>query len=314
MKTQAWLTRMVCGTAVLLWTGVGFADDLTNLLRLVQAVAQDRSGTSRSDRGARERSQEEFRQPASRSGRDAWKRNQEEGWAEQSFERNSRTPSRGRGPATEGRGPASSNRDPGFERFDSRLDRNSRSDRFANRPNYDSGRGFDSRRGFEHGYGQDPGYGYDPGYGFSDSGRFPGEGWVEERHSAELSFSVGTDRLRVAYGTPRPRPIPVPVPVPVPVHQVGEIVRCRVPLATCVRVRGADHICGHFVPVIVAVRDPALCEHDVERLVYVQVLVPPVPPRKVEVSRCHTRVELCFGELDVEIVSKNGTISVEYDD
>jgi hypothetical protein len=62
------------------------------------------------------------------------------------------------------------------------------------------------------------------------------------------------------------------------------------------------------------VRDPALCEHDVERLVYVQVLVPPVPPRKIEVSRCHTRVELCFGELDVEIVSKNGTISVEYDD
>jgi hypothetical protein len=25
-------------------------------------------------------------------------------------------------------------------------------------------------------------------------------------------------------------------------------------------------------------------------------------------------VELCYGELDVEIVSKNGLISVEYDD
>lgn len=292
MKIQTWLTRVVCGTAVLLWTGVGFADDLTNLLRLVQAVAQDRSGTARSDRGARERSQEEFRQPASRSGREAWKRNQEEGWPEQSFERNGRTPSRGRGPASEGRGPSGSSRDPGFGRFDSRVDRNSRSDRFSNRPDYDSGRG----------------YGYESGYGFSDSGRFPRQGWVEERHSAELSFSVGSDRLRVAYGTPQPRPIPVPV------HQVGEIVRCRVPLATCVRVRGADHICGHFVPAVVAVRDPALCEHDVERLVYVQVLVPPVPPRKIEVSRCHTRVELCFGELDVEIVSKNGTISVEYDD
>jgi hypothetical protein len=97
-------------------------------------------------------------------------------------------------------------------------------------------------------------------------------------------------------------------------HQVGEIVHCRVPLATCVRVRGADNICGDFVPVIVAVRDPALCEHDADRLVYVQILVPPVPPRKVEVSRCHTRVDLCFRELDVEIVSKNGMISVEYDD
>lgn len=304
MKTQAWVTRMVCGTAVLLWTGVGFADDLTNLLRLVQAVAQERSGASRSDRSGRERSQDSFQQPAARTSRESFRRNQEQDWPEQSFDRSSRQPLRGRGPSPESRVPSGSIRQPNSSRSGSRP-------------------GFYGDHGLGHEQGYDPDYNYNSrsdfssDRGFGNDGRFPNHGWVEERQSAELSLSFGSDRFRVAYGTPRTVPgymAPRPIPVPVPVHQVGEIVRCRVPLATCVRVRGADHICGHFVPAIVAVRDPALCEHDVDRLVYIQIMVPPTPPRKIEVSRCHTRVELCYGELDVEIVSKNGLISVEYDD
>lgn len=329
MNTQTWVTRVVCGAAVLLWTGAGFADDLNNLLRLVQAVAQERSGASRSDRGSRDRAIDALEAPAARSSRDAWKHNQEQGWAEPLPERAARRPSRDRGPVAEGRVASGSFRQPsggpgqvrsGVPEADPRfrdLHDRARNDRFAYRPDFDAYHDYESG----YGHGHDPGYGYDSGYGYD--GRFPGNGWVEERQSAALSFSFGSDRVRVAYGAPRPaptcvpprpRPIPVPVPVPVPVHQVGEIVRCRVPLATCVRVKGAEHICGHFVPAIVAVRDPALCEHDVERLVYVQVMLPPTPPRKIEVSRCHTRVDLCFGELDVEIVSKNGVISVEYDD
>ncbi|MFM7057024.1 MAG: hypothetical protein ACKO2P_08905, partial [Planctomycetota bacterium] len=217
----------------------------------------------------------------------------------QALERGSRVPSRSRVPA-------GSVRQPGSGRVEDRVDRGVRNDRFGSRSEYAPGDRFDA--------GYDSGYGFGDhrsfGSGFGDSGRISRPGWIEERRSAELSFSVGSDRLRMSYGTPQPRPLPVPVPV----HEVGELVHCRVPLATCVRVRGADTICGHFVPAVVAVRDPALCEHDADRLVYVQILVPPVPPRNVEVSRCHTRVELCFGELDVEIVSKNGMISVEYDD
>ena len=304
MKTQTWVTRMVCGTAVLLWTGVGFADDLTNLLRLVQAVAQERSGASRSDRSGRERSQDSFPQPAARTSRESFRRNQEQDWPEQSFDRSSRQPLRGRGPNSESRVPSGSIRQPN-------------SGRSGSRPGYNADHSFGHEQGYDPDFNYNSRSDFSSDRGFGNDGRFPNHGWVEERQSAELSLSFGSDRFRVAYGTPRTVPgymAPRPIPVPVPVHQVGEIVRCRVPLATCVRVRGADHICGHFVPAIVAVRDPALCEHDVDRLVYIQIMVPPTPPRKIEVSRCHTRVELCYGELDVEIVSKNGLISVEYDD
>ncbi|MFM7057408.1 MAG: hypothetical protein ACKO2P_10860, partial [Planctomycetota bacterium] len=125
MKTQTMVIRLVCGSAVLLWTGVGFADDLANLLRLVQAVAQDRSGSSRSDRGGRERAQDAFSQPSGRTSREVWKRNQEQDWAEeQALERGSRVPSRSRVPA-------GSVRQPGSGRVEDRVDRGVRNDRFG---------------------------------------------------------------------------------------------------------------------------------------------------------------------------------------
>ena len=98
-------------------------------------------------------------------------------------------------------------------------------------------------------------------------------------------------------------------------HQIGEIVDCPVPLATCVRVEDACNIAPNAVPVVVAVRDPNMCAHECqERLAYVQVFVPPCPPRSISISPCHTRVTLCFGRYDVEIKSRNGVIVVDYDD
>jgi hypothetical protein len=290
MKT-AFLMRVVCGTAVVLWTSVGFADDLTNLLRLVQAVAQERSGGARSDRGGREQGGfEQFSEP-SRTTRENSKRSQdrehsrggefERGpadgrWGSDS-ERSSRVPSRGRLPAPSERSAGSTRQRGG--RIDPELSWGT------------PGRGESFGPGVER--------------------RIPGGMRYEERRSVELSLSFGEGGIRPGYGVPRV----VPAPIPQPLHHVGEIVGCRVPLVTMVRVRGAENICRHSVPAVVAVRDPNACSHDAfERVVYVQVMVPPCPPRKIEVSPCHTRVELSFEDYDVEIISRNGVISVEYDD
>lgn len=106
----------------------------------------------------------------------------------------------------------------------------------------------------------------------------------------------------------------VPVPAPMPMHRIGEFVRCEVPLATCVQVKDLCKAAPDAVPAVIAVRDPHACEHDsVERVVYVEILVPRCPLRKLEVSRCRTRVDLCFGEYDVEIRSRDGVVTVEYD-
>ena len=307
MKTTG-VMRAVCAVSVVLWTSIGFADDLTNLLRLVQAVAQDRSNASRADRGGRERSMSEDWPADVRSSRDTWKQAQEldfrssgyphrgahDEFSERGYsedirqnrlpERSSRVPSRGRLPAPPQRPttPSRSRISRGQPDFQSAVG------------GYDDGRfgeyRFDEyRSGAEHGYSGNLRY--------------------NERRSVELSLNFGSGGFRGDYGAPRV------VPVPQPLHHVGEIVCCRVPLATVVRVKGADNICRHAVPAVVAVRDPHLCGHEpVERVVYVQVMVPPCPPRKVEISPCRTRVQLCFDDYEVEITSKSGVISVEYDD
>jgi hypothetical protein len=109
-------------------------------------------------------------------------------------------------------------------------------------------------------------------------------------------------------------PYPISPVVPAFPHQVGEIVDCHVPLATCVRVEDECDIAPNAVPVVVAVRDPKMCAHDVvERVVFVQVFVPPCPPRSIEISRCRTRVTMDFGRYEVDIKSRNGMIVVDYD-
>ncbi|MEY3459539.1 MAG: hypothetical protein RL215_2696 [Planctomycetota bacterium] len=290
MKT-AGLMRVVCGTAVVLWTSVGFADDLTNLLRLVQAVAQERSGTARSDRSSRERGGfEQFSEP-SRTTRESSKRSQERDYPQgREFER---SPVEGRWRSE----PERSSRMPSRGRLPAPAERSDGSTRFPS-GHVDPERSWGTSD-------------WNGGFGSGPNRRLPSGMRYEERRSVELSLSFGEGGFRPGYGAPRV----VPVPIPQPLHHVGEIVCCRVPLATMVRVRGADNICRHAVPAVVAVRDPNSCSHDAfERVVYVQVMVPPCPPRKIEVSPCHTRIELCFEDYDVEIISRDGVISVEYDD
>lgn len=164
-----------------------------------------------------------------------------------------------------------------------------------------------------------------------------GRGLTGSRSSA-LSGSRFSVRLNIGGSNPVLQPVvypqaPVVVypPVPqVPVmpvypagpsihalpHQIGEIVDCIVPLATCVRVEDAHKIAPNAVPVVVAVRDPNLPPHVegcVHSVVFVEVCVPPCPLRSLTISPCKTRIKMDFGQYEVDIRSTGGVIRVDYD-
>ena len=97
-------------------------------------------------------------------------------------------------------------------------------------------------------------------------------------------------------------------------HQIGEIVDCQVPLATCVQIEDECDIAPNAVPIIVAVRDPnAPLDRCHPQMAYVEICVPPCPPRSLRVSPCQTEIKMDFGQYDVEIKSRNGVIVVDYD-
>ena len=171
----------------------------------------------------------------------------------------------------------------------------------------------------------------DRSYGGSGYSR-PGS----SRSGAQISFRVSSNGGRSpGYGEPlyipsqQPQVLPpvdsyppvqnyTPVPNYPPVqilpHQLGEIVDCRVPLANCVRIEDEGNIAPNAVPVVVAVRDPHMCVPEIqERVVYVQVFVPPCPLRGLTISPCRTRVSMDFGQYQVDIKSKDGMIVVDYD-
>lgn len=147
----------------------------------------------------------------------------------------------------------------------------------------------------------------------------------------QISLQFGADGRRNPYAgapvyIPAPRPVQVLPLVPVypslPRHphvapvpfQLGQFINCQVPLATCVQVHDECDIAPNAVPMIIAVRDPNMCAHDiVERLVYVQIFVPRSPLRNLQVSPCRTRISLDYGRFGVEITSGNGVVVVDYD-
>lgn len=143
------------------------------------------------------------------------------------------------------------------------------------------------------------------------------------RTNASFSVSFGQPSCGIQPPIAPPPAVFQPVLPPPPApgsfghlpHQLGEVVACQVPLATCVEVRQACRIAPNAVPIIVAVRDPHLGRFRtcVEQLAYVEVCVPQCPVRKVKVSPCRTRVRLDYGRYAVNILSRNGRIIVDYD-
>lgn len=178
-------------------------------------------------------------------------------------------------------------------------------------------------------------FGHD-NFGHSELGR---SGYGRQSHpqrtGSHFSFRVSSNS-GAGYGQPLYIPTQEPVQVLPPVHelppaqvypsvpnypvapafphQVGEIVDCHVPLATCVRVEDECNIAPNAVPIVVAVRDPNTCGHQCEeRIMFVQVCVPPCPPRSIRVTPCHSRVTMDFGQYEVDIKSRDGLIVVDYD-
>jgi hypothetical protein len=148
------------------------------------------------------------------------------------------------------------------------------------------------------------------------------------RSAAILNVQYGGAPL-VIYGRRSPygvAPVPAlplshqlaPAPSAILPHRLGETIDSPVTLVTADRIKDPDHVAPGAVPVVVAIRDPALCAHKcdccVERLVYVEVCVPACPLKKLKLSHHNTYVCMNYGDHQVEITSRNGRITVDYDD
>ncbi|MCA9049158.1 MAG: hypothetical protein KDA89_10550 [Planctomycetaceae bacterium] len=158
------------------------------------------------------------------------------------------------------------------------------------------------------------------GHRYNASSRIPR---LNVGSATRTSFSVTFGNSPVAVATPGPLvvpPAPVVVP-PVPVlpaaHRIGEIVTCHVALEPCVEVRDMHRVAPGAVPTVIAVKDPHqgrfTNQTQPNQIVFVQVLAPPCPPQRVWVSRCGTKVRLDFGRYEIDLVSRNGVVVVDYD-
>jgi len=120
---------------------------------------------------------------------------------------------------------------------------------------------------------------------------------------------------RSARVQPPAEPVPPPPPSAAVVERpltYGSIVSDSVSLYPYVRVKDADDMCPDGVSVVIAVRDPN-CRRGETGFVFVKVCVPPCNGR-VRVNKWGTEVELDYGEYEVEIKSRNGLVTVDYDD
>lgn len=113
---------------------------------------------------------------------------------------------------------------------------------------------------------------------------------------------------------------PAPTPMPDPGMQPMPASGAAVPLYHCVRYKDEKHIAPCAVPMIVTVKDPcATCDPcnpcAAPQCVAVQICVPPCQccPPKVTCKKGGERVVYDFGKYRVELVSKKGVVTVDYD-
>ena len=99
--------------------------------------------------------------------------------------------------------------------------------------------------------------------------------------------------------------------------QIGEFVTHPVPLFDCVRVEDRDNVHPAALPAVIAVRDPRLPSHLPASLappVFVEICVPPCECNRVRISRNGSRIDLDYGEYEIQITSSRGRVSIDYDD
>ena len=108
-------------------------------------------------------------------------------------------------------------------------------------------------------------------------------------------------------------PLPMFEPGPGPTYQTVE-------LYPRVKYGDLDNVHPRAVKKIVAVKHPdadrnPACGHCAPPCAYVMICVPPQGRFEYDVKRKdHSKVEYDYGDYEIEITSKNGVISVDYDD
>jgi len=100
-------------------------------------------------------------------------------------------------------------------------------------------------------------------------------------------------------------------PTPTPMAQ-------GVVLFQCVRYKDLDNIAPCAVPKIVMIKDPCACCDPCScckpMCVAVKICVPPCGCVKVSCNKDGSKVKYDYGKYEIEIKSKNGKVTVDYDD
>lgn len=161
----------------------------------------------------------------------------------------------------------------------------------------------------------------DVGGGFGS--RHYGQGGIQ----FQLTLGGSNPRLSVSSRPAAPMLAPAPLPGTLPVPSGGPMigdycVGCEVagsaPLCGHVRVKDPRNIAPHAVRRMIAVRDPHGCDHLCDccprQCVFVEVCMPPCECHDVKVSRDGRRIEYDFGDYEIEVTSRNGLVTVDYDD
>jgi hypothetical protein len=102
------------------------------------------------------------------------------------------------------------------------------------------------------------------------------------------------------------------------VHEGAPVAGQPVALFHCVKYSDRDNVHPCAVSMVVSVADPCQCHNPCScctpSCVNVQICVPPCGCPQVKTSRHGHKVTYDYGKYEVEIESKDGVVSVDYDD
>jgi hypothetical protein len=138
---------------------------------------------------------------------------------------------------------------------------------------------------------------------------------------ATAAFARGPFRLVQNPPEPAPALTPMPATSPIPGAEPAPVAGNTVELYQCVRIKDECNIAPCAVPQIVTVKDPcAVCDPcnpcAAPKCVAVQICVPPCCPcpPKVTCRRGGEYVKYDYGKYRIEITSRRGVVTVDYDD
>lgn len=137
--------------------------------------------------------------------------------------------------------------------------------------------------------------------------------------TAVLAMGLMTSLAAAAPGVP-PAPGVGQTAAPAPVPDAGP--QKGVALYHCVKVKDPHHVHPCAVPKIVKIVDPcyrpcqpcSCCRPCAPPCVYVKICVPPCGCARVKCSKDGRKVKYDYGKYRVELTSKNGVVTVDYDD